>query len=87
MEDISRETNIDHVVWLLIITLMQVYNEKDWLGQKETQSVQFEENKINTRKFNVGTKIYAERGEIKYSYNLNKKKGKGALMTKLHTAY
>jgi hypothetical protein len=28
-EEISRQPNIDSVTWLVVITLMQIYNEKE----------------------------------------------------------
>ena len=52
--------NPDSVVLLFIVTLIQVCSEKEQVGQKETQNVQFEEKK-STRKFNTGAKACAER--------------------------
>lgn len=43
--EISRQFNIESVMWLLVITDMQIYNENDEGGQKETQHVPFEEKK------------------------------------------
>lgn len=34
MEEISKQPNIDSAPFLLVITLMQVYNEKEQLGDK-----------------------------------------------------
>jgi hypothetical protein len=34
-EEISRQPNIDFVVLLLVITLLQVYKEKEQVGQKQ----------------------------------------------------
>ena len=34
-EEISGQSNIDSVVWLLVIILMQVYGEKVHMQQKE----------------------------------------------------
>lgn len=40
----SRQPHIDSVMWLLlIISLMQVYNKEEQVGQKEIQNVQFGE--------------------------------------------
>lgn len=49
------------VTWLLVITLTQVYNEKEQIGQKESQNIEFEEKK-NTRELDAGDKVCAERG-------------------------
>lgn len=54
-----EQPNIGSVVWLLVITLMQVYNINEKLGQKETQNVKFEEKK-RIRTFNVSSKACAE---------------------------
>lgn len=43
---------------------MQIYNEKDQMQQKEMQNVQFEQ-KIITRKLNVGGVLCAERDKEK----------------------
>lgn len=34
-EDISRHPSIDYVLWLLVITLIQIDNKKEEAGQKE----------------------------------------------------
>ena len=39
----SRQADIDCVMWLLVITLMQIYNEKQQNGQRNKKDVQFEE--------------------------------------------
>lgn len=36
---ISRQPNMDSVTWLLVIIIVQVYNEKEQAGQKEVQNV------------------------------------------------
>lgn len=38
---ISRQTNIDCILWLLVIALMKTYNEKEQAGQRKIQNVQF----------------------------------------------
>lgn len=38
--EISRHPSIDSVVLLLVITLIQVYNEEDQVGQKENKNGQ-----------------------------------------------
>ena len=35
LKEISKQPNIDSAPFLLVITLMQVYNEKEQVGQKE----------------------------------------------------
>lgn len=50
-EEISRQSNIDSVLWLLVITFMQIYNEKEQAEQRKTQNLQFEE-KRSTKKCN-----------------------------------
>lgn len=35
---------------------MQINNEKEQMGQKEMQNIQFGEKKKSSRKFNVGVK-------------------------------
>lgn len=47
-EEISKQPSIDFVTWLLVFTLMQIYNEKE---QARTQNGQIEEKK-GTRKRN-----------------------------------
>lgn len=49
-EEISMQ-HIDSAALLLVITLRQVYNEREQLGQKDSL------------KFNVGAKTFAERDE------------------------
>lgn len=50
-EDISKELSIDCVVWLLVVSIIQIYNEKDEVGQGKIQNVQFEV-KGGSRKWN-----------------------------------
>lgn len=57
---LAEEISSNLAVWLLVITLLQVYNEKEQAGQKEIQNIQFVEKNI-TRKFKVGAKACAER--------------------------
>lgn len=49
-------------MWSLVVTLTQVYSEKEQAGKKELQNVQFGE-KMNTRKFIIGAKACAEGDE------------------------
>ena len=46
-EAISIQPKIDSVMWLLVITLMQIYDEKEQSGQRETQNVQLEGKSIH----------------------------------------
>lgn len=53
-QETSRQLTID-CGCLLMITIMQIYNEKEQGGQRGMQNVQFEERKKkNTRKCNIG---------------------------------
>lgn len=45
---------------------MQIYNEKEQLGQKETQNVQFGKKK-NTRNCNIGALVWAEKNQEKWT--------------------
>lgn len=38
-EEISRQINIDCIVWLLVITLRQICNEKEQVGQQNIYCV------------------------------------------------
>lgn len=42
-EEISIQPYIDSALWLLVITLVQVYSEEEEVRQKEIQNVHFEE--------------------------------------------
>lgn len=59
VEEVSRQPNIDSVLWSLAITLRQVYKCKK-SRQRETQNVQFVEKK-STREFTVTAEAYAKR--------------------------
>lgn len=41
----SKTANIDPIKRSIVITLMQIYNEKEQVGQKEIQNIQFKEKK------------------------------------------
>lgn len=58
-EEIFRQAAIGFVVWLLVVTLMWVYNETEQAGQEEIQKVEFEE-KRGTRECNVGAQAHAD---------------------------
>ena len=59
LEEISRQPSIDCVLWLLVVSLTQIYHGKEQVGQRETQRGQLEEQK-NTRKCNIGAKSCAQ---------------------------
>ena len=44
-EEISKQPSIDSVVWLLVVTLMKIYNEKEQAEQGKLQNVKFEEKR------------------------------------------
>ena len=44
-KEISKQPSIDSVVWLLVLTLMKMYNEKEQAEQGKIQNVQFEEKR------------------------------------------
>ena len=46
--EISRQHSIECVVWLLVFTLMKIYNEKEQAEQEKIQNVQFEEVENNS---------------------------------------
>lgn len=56
LAEISRQSSIDSVLWLLGIILRQISNEKEQAEQQEIKDIQFEEKK-NTKKCNAGTKF------------------------------
>ena len=41
LAEISRQPNIDSVLWLLVVTLMQIYNEKEQAEHGKMQNVEF----------------------------------------------
>ena len=59
MEAISRQRLIEFVAWLLLITLKQVCNEKEQVGQKEIQIVVSGEER-STMKLNAAARACAE---------------------------
>ena len=63
-------SSIDSVTQVLAITLMQVHNEKEQVGQTEIQSTKSEEEK-SIRKLSLVAKAYAEKGKIKQRPDLN----------------
>lgn len=35
LAEVSRQPSVDFVMWLLVVTFMQIYNEKEQVGQRE----------------------------------------------------
>ena len=50
-EEVSRQPNIDYGDWLLVATLVQIYNEKEETEQVKILNVQVEEKRC-IRKWN-----------------------------------
>lgn len=48
-EEISRQSTIDSVMWLLVVTVVQIYSEKKQAKQEKLQNRHFEE-KMSTIK-------------------------------------
>ena len=48
-EEISKQPSIDSVMWLLVLTLMKIYNEKEKAEQGKIANVRSEDNR-GTRK-------------------------------------
>ena len=46
-EEISRQPSIDSVMWLLVVTLMQIYNDKEQAEQGKIQNVPIEKKRSN----------------------------------------
>ena len=42
-EEISKQYNIDFVIWLLVLTLIQIYKEKEQVELGEIRKAQFKE--------------------------------------------
>lgn len=57
-EKISRQPSVGSVTWFLVVTLVQIYKEKEQVEQGKIHNVQFEE-KMSTRKYN-GAKFSAK---------------------------
>lgn len=54
-------------MWLVVITLMQIYNEKEQGGLQEIKIHLWFEEKTTTRKFYVGALVCAERDKEKWN--------------------
>lgn len=44
-EEISKQSGIDSVMWLLVVSLMKIYNEREQAEQGKIQKVQFKEKR------------------------------------------
>ena len=67
-------------MWLLVVTLMKIYNEKEQAEQGKLQNVNFEEKK-STKKWNRD-KFWVQGDTWMKKWN----KGSGVLREKSHTA-
>lgn len=63
MEGISRQPNVDLVVWLLLICLAQVYSEKWKVGERNSYNIQFGKDKI-TRTLKTAAEAVLEKAVI-----------------------
>lgn len=79
-EEISKQPSIDSVVWLLVLTLMKIYNEKNQAEQGILQNVKFKEER-NTKKWN-GAKSCVQGDKQTKKWN----KGSGDLRARSHPA-
>lgn len=74
--EISKQPNIDSVIWLSIISLTHFLNEKEHLEKKEIQNIQLKQEK-STRKVYVGAKAMVK--EMKRSkrgwYGMQQREG------------
>lgn len=77
-EKISRLPSIDCIIWLLVSILAQVCNEREQVGQREVQNVQFVEKK-NTRRCNIGAKSHAKGDKFKETPDAQENKELGTL--------
>ena len=63
-EEISKQSNIDTVVWLLVVTLMKVDNEKEQAEQGKLENVKYEEKKKHREWIGVKTCAQEDKQEI-----------------------
>lgn len=69
--EISRQPSIKYLVWFLVITVMQIYNNRRNLDEEKYKTVQFEE-KNSTRKYNgvkssaKGNTVFKEKSNSKW---------------------
>ena len=61
-EERLRQPNIGRVMWLLMITLMLIYSEKEKGAKRDTE---YTEEKMSTRKSNAGAMVWAKRDKEK----------------------
>lgn len=76
LAEILRQLSIDTAMWLLVTTLMQLYNEKDQVAQRAIQNVQFWE-RGSTRKGGIGAKSCVQ-GDKKFKEKSDTKWNKGS---------
>lgn len=81
-----QDSLIDSVAWLLVITLMQVYNKEQGGTESNTKCIVWKEKKEHWE-LHVAAKAYAEsQAEIKEWPHLFKNKGKSAPRARAHPA-
>ena len=61
-KEISKQPSVDSVMWLFVVTLMKIYNEKEQTEQSKLQNVRFEE-KRSSKKWN-GAMFCIQRDEF-----------------------
>lgn len=65
IKEIPRLYNVGYMARLLLISLMQIYYEKEQVEEKKNQKITvWREKKTNTKKFNVTAKASAEKSVI-----------------------
>jgi hypothetical protein len=72
-------------MWLLILLLMKIYNEKEQAEQEKIENLQFEE-KRHTRKYNIVKSCVQGEKQIKEIHNVKWIKGSGDLRARSHPA-
>ena len=83
LAEILREPNSDHVTWLLIVTLMQIYKGKEQAGQKNTKGAVG--GKRSPGKWTVGAKPCAQGDKkLKDKPGADWNKGSGGLVARPH---
>lgn len=84
VEEILSQSSIDCVVWLLMIALIQTYNEKDKDETEKIQNVQFD--KRSSREHNDDISLSQEDKKFKESPDAKYNKWKRDLMVSTQSA-
>lgn len=85
VDEVSGQPHVDCIIWLLVITVVWIYNEKEQVEQEEMQKVQFEETKT-IQKLKVVSKACTERDTEIQRPCLHWIKEKGALRIRPYPA-